>query len=639
MDAHPRMFKQAVSSSLILSLLVLAGCNKPGQPPAPQTAAPAATAATSPQPAPYTPPTAEQLSQMVAPIALFPDKLVGQVLAGATYPQQIAAANQWLGQNPSLKGDALQSAEAGQPWDVSVKSLTTFPTVLNQMASNIDWTTALGDAYVNDPADVMNAIQLLRSRAQQSGNLKNSSHLRVSTVVHSSAPASPEPAYVARSSSDPLVYDGPAVIPPPTQTIVIEPAQPDVVYVPQYNPTVVYGAPMQVYPGWVEQRPVYATQTLVETGALSFGIGVLVGAAVSHHHDWGWNSWGVNWGGPAPQYGGPGYSGYGGGWHRPAVVYNNTTYVSKSVTVVNRVNNINVTNNSYRTVNNVNNVVNRTQNFAAPNVALRPSPNFAQNFAASPAHNTAQQHPVAAMTMPHFTQRDVVPGVLPLPATALQPMHNAGAPQMHQFAQAPHNMPAPTSMQHQIHQMEQTQQTHQMQQTQQRQQTAHDPLQQHQPFQQHQPIQPFQQHQPIQPFQQHQPQQAERIVQASRMAPIDVGHAMHNERGVDRAAAEAEMEHQHADAAAQRMAQERNSAPAHMAPVQHVNPVMQPAPSPQREANAGHGQFQPHQQMMAMHAEHAHPVEQHAAPHVERHEQAAHHRDEHGKHDPQERHG
>ena len=122
MGAPTKNMRAVLSSTLLLSLLTLAGCNKPSDPAQPKTADTPAAA----QAAPYTPPTADQLSQMVAPIALFPDKLVGQVLAGATYPEQISAANQWLGQNPSLKGDALQSAEASQPWDVSVKALTTF---------------------------------------------------------------------------------------------------------------------------------------------------------------------------------------------------------------------------------------------------------------------------------------------------------------------------------------------------------------------------------------------------------------------------------------------------------------------------------------------------------------------------------
>ncbi|MTV38965.1 DUF3300 domain-containing protein [Duganella radicis] len=367
-----------VCSALMLSLLTLAGCNKLAD-------APPQSAATTPaQPvAPYTPPTAEQLSQMVAPIALFPDKLVGQVLAGATYPEQIAAANQWLAQNPALKSDALQNAENGQPWDVSVKSLTTFPTVLNQMASNMQWTRALGEAYVNDPTDVMNAIQTLRLRAQQAGNLQSSPQLRVSTTVRESPPA-----YVTSSPSEPVAYSGPAVIPPPPQTIVIEPAEPDVVYVPHYNPAVVYGAPVPVYPGWVYRQPAYDSEAVITTGVLSFGVGVLVGAAVSHHHDWGWNAWGVNWGAPHP--------GYNGGWQRPAVVYNNSTYISKSVTVVNHVNNINVTNNNYRT----NNVINRTQNIVTNNP---PPPRPAQQAA-------------GVMTVPHFTARDTVPGSRPPPA-------------------------------------------------------------------------------------------------------------------------------------------------------------------------------------------------------------------------------
>jgi hypothetical protein len=404
MGVQAKNFKTAVSSTLILSLLTLAGCNKPADAPQ-QNSAPASTIA---QAAPYTPPTAEQLSQMVAPIALFPDKLVGQVLAGATYPEQIVAANQWLAQNPSLKGDALQAAAASRPWDVSVKSLTTFPSVLNQMAGNVQWTKELGEAYVNDPSDVMNAIQALRLRAQQAGNLKTSPHLRVSATARASAPP---PAQITQSPSEPMVYSGPAVIPPPPQTIVIEPAERDVVYVPHYNPAVVYGEPVRVYPGWVSQQPAYTSENVVTTGVISFGVGVLVGAAISHH-DWGWNSWGVNWGAPSPSY--------DGGWHRPAVVYNNSTYVSKSVTVVNHVNNINninVTNNNYRTTNNV---VNRTQNVAI---------------------NSASQQPSGVMSMPHFTSHDAVPGPHPSPA----------APAMH-AAVAPHSAPTPPMVQHDQHQ-------------------------------------------------------------------------------------------------------------------------------------------------------------------------------------------
>ena len=574
MDVHARRFRTAVSSSLILSLLVLAGCNKPAGAPA-QTGAVAATPPQPPQPsppAPYTPPSADQLAQMVAPIALFPDKLVGQVLAGATYPEQIAAANQWLVQNPSLKGAALQTAETGQPWDVSVKSLTTFPTVLGQMANNLQWTTALGTAYVNDPMDVMNAIQLLRSRARQSGNLKTSQQLRVSTVVRPS-----EPAYATRGASYPPVYDGPAVIAPPPQTIVIEPAAPDIVYVPHYNPTVVYGAPVPVYPGWVDQRPAYSTETLVTAGALSFGIGILVGAAVSHHHDPGWSAWGVNWGGPAP------YPGYGGGWRRPAVVYNNATYVSKSVTVVNHVNNINVTNisnnryNDYRTVNNINNVVNRTQNMAVNNGLPRaPAPMKAPiavgHLAAMPGHAPQQ---AAIMTMPHFTQRDAVPGARPFPAAESARAQLAAAPQRHPFVEQP--QPKPQSQPHQ--------------------------------------------------------QQMPQAWQAAKMAPPAAAQPAHEQRVVDRAPDRAQMARQHADAMAQRVAQERNSAPVHIAP------AMQQAPSAHHEADPGHGQPQRnHQDMLAMHAAQARPGPQHADHHGDKHEQAAHNHQEHQEHKPHEAH-
>jgi len=157
MKAGKHTLTRVVTSSLMISLLALAGCNKAQDSKAvdPATTTPA-TSQTPPAPA-YTPPTAEQLTQMVAPIALFPDKLLAQVLAGAQYPDQITAANQWVTQNPALKGNALQDAANQQPWDVSIKSLTAFPAVLSQMANNIQWTTALGLAYANAPNDVMNA--------------------------------------------------------------------------------------------------------------------------------------------------------------------------------------------------------------------------------------------------------------------------------------------------------------------------------------------------------------------------------------------------------------------------------------------------------------------------------------------------
>ena len=293
----------------------------------------------------YARPTADQLYQLVAPIALFPDNLVAQVLAGSTYPDQVAAAQTWLQQNSSLKGDALTQAVNAQPWDVSIKGLTQFPDVLSQMASNLSWTSALGDAYFNIPQDVMNAIQVMRGRASDAGNLKSNQQQTV-TVQPASAQAAQPP---AQGSNAPQT----TVVQAPPQTIVIQPAQPQVVYVPAYNPTVVYGAPVAVYPGYVPPPPP-STGALVATGLISFGLGMAVGAAMNNNCcGWGWNSWGC-------------------GWHSSTVVYNRNVYVSNSTTFVSRnayynnhgyagynrnnvnVNNVNINNVNRNNINNVN---------------------------------------------------------------------------------------------------------------------------------------------------------------------------------------------------------------------------------------------------------------------------------------------
>lgn len=380
-----------VSASLLGAVLALSACEKKdSDAPPPNAAASVTPAASAPA---YVPPTAAQLSQMVAPIALFPDKLVAQVLAGSTYPDQIVAANQWLGQNGALKGDILQAAEERQPWDVSVKSLTQFPAVLSQMAANPDWTRALGDAFVNDPNDVMNAIQALRLRAQQAGNLKNSAQLRVSTTVRSSQPPASNP--------EPMpVYAGAPVIPPPPQTIVIESSRPDTVYVPAYDPAVVYGPPVPVYPGYAYRPPSHVADEVV-VGALSFGVGVFVGEAVSHHADWGWHDWGMHWGGPS----GGGQS--GPGWQHPAVVYRNTTYVSHSTTVINRVTTNNVTINNNRVVNNNVNNVNNVRNVS--NVDER---NINREQTRIDNRQEAGPRP-GSMSMPHFTAGDARAGAMP----------------------------------------------------------------------------------------------------------------------------------------------------------------------------------------------------------------------------------
>src|SRR6516165_3590712 len=279
--------------SLVFSTMGLDGCKKEV---ASGASAPVAT---------YAAPSPDQLYQLVAPIALFPDNLLAQVLAASTYPDQVTAAYQWLQQNSSLKGQQLMEAVNQQPWDASIKGITQFSGVLQQMATNLSWTSALGDAYYNIPQSVMNAVQVMRRRAYQAGNLKSNQQQNVSVENQAPGSVAPPPA----SSGGPQT----TVVQAPPQTIVIQPAQPEVVYVPTYNPTVVYGAPVPVYPG-------YSTGDLVATSLISFGVGIAVGAAVSGGGGccgWGWNSWGV-------------------GWHNNTVVYNHNTYISNSNTFVNR---------------------------------------------------------------------------------------------------------------------------------------------------------------------------------------------------------------------------------------------------------------------------------------------------------------
>lgn len=357
-----RFICMALKAALCAGTAALIGCSQ--QPASPQTApasaasiAPADTTAQTQAPAPYTPPTADQLYQMVAPIALFPDKLVAQVLAGSTYPDQVTAADNYVAQNQNLQGGALQDQVNQQSWDPSVKGLTVFPKVLDQMAQNIPWTTSLGEAYVNDPTDVLNAIQVMRQRASKHGSLANSAQLRVveqpvAQVDNDNAPA----------GGYPPVYSGPDVVPAPEQAIEILPAQPDTVYVPQYDPQTVYGEEQPAYPGYRYEQPRYSTGDVVATGAIAFGVGIVVASLFEHsHHDdrpsYGWNSWGMNWGDGRGNDGGDRGS-YRERGQRPAVVHNNTTYVSNSTTIVNRYvtnNTTNNINNSVRTINSNNN--------------------------------------------------------------------------------------------------------------------------------------------------------------------------------------------------------------------------------------------------------------------------------------------
>jgi len=232
-----------------------------------------AAAAPPPEAAKQTP---KQLQQLVAPIALYPDALVAQALAAATYPAEIVEADRWLGEHSDLKGKKLAKEVNKQRWDPSVKALVQFPTVLASMDKNLAWTSSLGDAYVNQPKEVMDAVQAMRGRAQRAGNLKT-------------------------SAQETVTAQG--------KTIVIEPANPEVVYVPEFDPWLVYGAPLAVWPGWYPYPGLFIGGPGIAFG-VGFGIGFFGGFG------WGWHNWGFDWN------------------HR-TVIYNHNTYISHSRTFMN----------------------------------------------------------------------------------------------------------------------------------------------------------------------------------------------------------------------------------------------------------------------------------------------------------------
>jgi uncharacterized membrane protein YgcG len=259
--SRPRFAKQFLVGMLSLGLLfatlpqdVLAYQASQAPPPA------------APAP-PYTQQTPQQLQELVAPIALYPDSLVAQILAAATFPEQVVEADRWVQANPNLKGEALGRAVDQQPWDPSVKALTAFPSVLGNMDKNLSWASSLGDAYYNQQQDVMDAVQVMRQRAQQAGNLKSTPQQTVSN-------------------------QGPA--------IDIEPASPDVVYVPAYDPWLVYGDPLLPWPGWYPYPGIWFGGPYLSFG-LGFGIGFFGGFG------WGWHNWGFNWRDRYPRFGGGRY--------------------------------------------------------------------------------------------------------------------------------------------------------------------------------------------------------------------------------------------------------------------------------------------------------------------------------------------
>ena len=213
--------------------------------------------------------TAAQLEQLVAPIALYPDALLSQILMASTYPLEAVAAGRWVQANPGVTGKALEDAMEKQPWDPSVKALTAVPQTLQMMNDKLDWTRDLGDAFLAQQSDVLDAVQRLRQRADSAGNLKTTEHQRVVKTV-----ASLEQAPGAETT--PQSSAAPATI------YMIESLSPDEYYAPIYDPGVVYGAwsypdyaPFYWYPpGWVGR------------GVFAFATGVVVGAAIWGGIDW-----------------------------------------------------------------------------------------------------------------------------------------------------------------------------------------------------------------------------------------------------------------------------------------------------------------------------------------------------------------
>jgi hypothetical protein len=217
----------------------------------------------------------EQLDQMLAQIALYPDPLLSQVLMAATYPDEFAAAVAWSKAHPDAKGDAAVKMVESEPWDPSVASLVAFPDALITLGDKPDYVRNLGDAFLAQPQDVMDSVQRLRQNAQKAGNLQSNEQVKVSTQ------AAPPPA----ATSTTVVVQQAA---PPPQVIVIEPAQPSVVYVPAYNPAVVYGPwwypsyPPYYYP----PPPGYWWSRSIATG-IAWGVGIGVSNALWGGFDWG----------------------------------------------------------------------------------------------------------------------------------------------------------------------------------------------------------------------------------------------------------------------------------------------------------------------------------------------------------------
>ena len=324
-----------------------------------------------PPPESYNTLSPDQLDQLVAPIALYPDSLVAQILAASTYPDQIADADQFLQANQGAPPDQLGDMVNNMDWDPSVKALVAFPSILDNLNRNLDWTSQLGNAYYNQPQDVMSAVQDMRQRAYEAGNLRPTPQLAVQYTPGD---------------------------------IIIAPANPEVVYVPWYDPWTIYGAPIAPWGGYyVRPRPAGLFF------AAGFGLGFGVGIAIGHWNNWGW-----------------GWHNWGMGWRNRTIVYNRNIYISRSTRVRNhgyygrfdrnpsarnynrtvevrgrnnpaltRNNNFNRNNrNNYRPNNNVRQNQNFNRNNNRPNNNQRIAPfNNRPNNNANRPNNTVRQNP------------------------------------------------------------------------------------------------------------------------------------------------------------------------------------------------------------------------------------------------------
>jgi hypothetical protein len=230
----------------------------------------------------------EELEQLVAPIALHPDPLLAQVLMASTYPLEVVQAARFVKENANLKGEQLNEALKQHPWDDSVKSLVSFPQVLAMLNDKLDWLQKLGDAFLGQQQELMAAVQRLRARAQSSGQLQSTPQQNVivepSTAIASPPPAAtppPGPAQVPPEPTRPAPTPA-QVVPAPPTVIKIEPASPQVVAVPAYDPMVVYGGwPYPAYPPYFPYPPGYFA-----AGAFMFGASIAVGAALWSDCDW-----------------------------------------------------------------------------------------------------------------------------------------------------------------------------------------------------------------------------------------------------------------------------------------------------------------------------------------------------------------